>query len=112
MNKKTSSVVVSRDESGAPHNETEHSVVITPDVKLWYYHGLLHRVDGPAYFNSETCYSEWWYMGCRHRVDGPAIIYPDGTYLWCYNNKNYSCKEEWFNALTKEEQVSYLFKIE
>lgn len=43
----------------------------------WFQHGVLHRVDGPAYV-VEGFMWEWWLNGKQHRVGGPATEYWDG----------------------------------
>lgn len=111
MKKQSSYVVVSKDDNGVPHNETGHAVEISPSTKIWYYHGLLHRVDGPAYFNEDNSYEEWWLHGKRHRVNGPAIKYPDGKASWWVNGVEFYSEETWFQALTKECQINYIFEV-
>lgn len=73
--------------------------------------GDLHKLDGPArvYSNGNK---EWWFNGKLHRIDGPAIENSDGLIEWCYKGKFFKSKEEWFDALSKDEQIEYLFKIE
>lgn len=80
----------------------------------WRINGFYHRVDGPAY-TVEGMVKEWWYEGERHRTDGPAIesLTPYLYYhdVWFIRGKEYPNEEEWFKALTGEEQVAYLFKL-
>ncbi len=75
----------------------------------WWHNGKLHRLGGPAveYINGSK---EWWLNGERHRVDGPAV-YNKGLNFYRFYLNNFSYNEdEWFNALTEEQKLSYLFK--
>lgn len=73
--------------------------------------GKLHRVDGPAVeFAIGT--KRWHHNGILHRVGGPAVEWSDGSVEWYLNARYFSSQEEWFNALSKEDQVNYLFKME
>lgn len=80
----------------------------------WRLNGLYHRVGGPAHTVSGMV-KEWWYKGERHRVDGPAIVsltpYTHYHDVWFVRGKEYPNEEEWFKALTKDEQIAYLFKL-
>lgn len=80
----------------------------------WRLNGLFHRVGGPAYTVAGMV-KEWWYKGERHRTDGPAIVslttYTHYYDAWFVRGKEYPNEEEWFKALTKDEQVAYLFKL-
>jgi hypothetical protein len=78
--------------------------------KRWKLNGLFHREDGPAY----ECISgskQWLLNGELHRVDGPAIERRSGYKAWCLNGKKYSF-DEWFQALTPEQQYNYLWNID
>jgi hypothetical protein len=68
---------------------------------------LYHREDGPAVERSNGG-KEWWINGKRHREDGPAIISGGGYRMWYLDNEHYT-KEEWFEALTPEQQKVMLF---
>lgn len=46
--------------------------------------GVLHREDGPAWFNSYN-EKEYWMNGLRHRLDGPAVEYVMGFRQWWIN---------------------------
>ena len=48
--------------------------------------GQLHRLDGPAYEESDGSKS-WWVQGQRHRLDGPAIEWSDGSKEWWVQDK-------------------------
>lgn len=50
-------------------------------VTYYYFHGRLHRQDGPAV---EYAYGTkmWFTNGIIHRADGPAIERSDGTNIW------------------------------
>ena len=51
-----------------------------------YYHGLLHRIDGPA-AEWPNGYKYWYFKGKLHRSDGPAVELPSGY------------KEYWVNGI-------------
>jgi hypothetical protein len=79
--------------------------------KWWYLNGDFHNEDGPALIYDNG--SKHWYLhGERHREDGPAIEYYDGTMFWYLNGKRYYSKEKWFQALTPEQQYSYLWNLD
>ncbi len=71
--------------------------------------GDFHRLDGPAVeYKNGTKY--WYQNGYLHRLDGPAIATADGIKSWYINGEKYS-EQEWFEALTLEQQTYYLFKL-
>ena len=74
--------------------------------------GRLHRLDGPAREYHSRTSKEWWINGELHRVEGPAIDWLNGFKEWWYKGVFFSSKEAWFNALTKEDQITYLFDME
>ena len=71
----------------------------------WYQNDKLHRLDGPAITNA--IYRGWWQNGNIHRLDGPAIIYIDGKKFWYTDGLDISIDvEEWiidFNINSWEE---------
>ena len=79
----------------------------------WRIHGLPHRIGGPACI---TRYSiEWWLNGKCHRLDGPAVIYPKNPnksfmYNWYIDGVMYDTELDWFEDLSEELQMDYLFK--
>ena len=75
--------------------------------KEWFIKGLRHREDGPAVIDLYK--KEWWINGREHRLDGPAIEYSNGMTYWCINGKIFKDKEEWFKALTPEQQQKMLY---
>jgi hypothetical protein len=79
-------------------------------AELWYLNGKLHRIDGPA---AKDCsgQEEWWYKGIKHRCDGPAIRWSNGVEEWFIMGEQYLSQDEWFNDLTREDQLAYLFKL-
>ncbi len=79
------------------------------EVYEWWKNGVRHREDGPAveYPNGEE---EWWLNGKRHRDDGPAVIYSIWVKFWWLNGYSYS-QEEWFEALTPEQQIKFLWNL-
>ena len=102
-------------------------------TKEWWMSGKRHRLDGPA-IEKENGNKEWWVAGVRHRlggpavelscgykewfvngflsrIDGPAIEYENGEKEWWYYGNHYHSEEAWFEALTKEEKLDYLFNM-
>jgi hypothetical protein len=80
-------------------------------TKRWLLNQRYHREGGPAYESYEGI-KAWFLNGNRHRTDGPAIIYSNGDKSWWLDNECYSTKEEWFQALTPEQQYDYLWNID
>jgi hypothetical protein len=78
--------------------------------KWWCLNGYFHRENEPA-IELNDGYKAWYLNGLRHREDGPAIIYADGRQSWCLNDKQYSSKEEWFQKLTPEQKLNYLWTL-
>jgi hypothetical protein len=80
--------------------------------KSWWLDGLLHREDGPAMEDADG-YKSWYLNGECHREDGPAIEWDKlGQKEWYLNNKRYSSHDEWFKALTSEQQYNYLWNLD
>lgn len=73
--------------------------------------GELHRVGSPAVLYSNG-YKEWWQNGQPHRLDGPSCLSPSGNTYWHIRGVEYDTEQEWFEALSKEDQIFYLFKME
>jgi hypothetical protein len=80
-------------------------------TKWWRLNGYLHREDGPAVENNNG-YKAWYINGEKHRVDGPAVEFHDGRKAWYLNDKYFINKEEWFKALTPEQQYNYLWNLD
>jgi hypothetical protein len=78
--------------------------------KRWYLNDELHREDGPAVELNDG-HKSWWLNGERHRISGPAIEYNDGTKAWFLNGYRHS-QDEWFQALTPEQQNNYLWSLD
>ncbi len=91
------------------HREDGPAIIFSSGTKYWLRYGLLHRSGGPAAEFSGGTNFTWYVNGRRHREDGPAVIYPDGSLLWCINDKVFKTKEEWFEALTPEQQQKMLY---
>ena len=90
-----------KDENG----EIGPAIEFYDGTQLWYRHGFLHRIDGPASVDSNG--EKMWYLnGDLHRDDGPAIVYPDGKEEWYQNGLHHrengpavvypDGKEEWY----------------
>lgn len=68
------------DSQGKTHRDNGPALEVKTNEEIhkeWKYHGMFHRVDGPAviYENSDE---EWYLFGKKHRVDGPAVTYDSG----------------------------------
>lgn len=85
-------------------HRTDGLASIPPDgTREWYWHGHLHREDGPAVewsperamFRKHTqggdnnhdaslsrVEREWWIKGDRHREDGPTVEWENGVKEW------------------------------
>ena len=99
-----------RNEEGRLHRLDGPAVEWETKTRKWYKNGILHRVDGPAieWFDGSK---EWYLDGELHRVDGPAIEWSDGAEDWWLNGELFNSKEAWFEALTEEEKLAYLFNM-
>ncbi len=96
-------------QDGLLHRDDGPSFEGSSEVKKWYQKGKLHRFDGPAYIFPDEFY-QWFFNGKRHRVDGPAVEWANGEVEWYLYGFSYKSEEEWFNVLTEQDQVNYLFK--
>jgi hypothetical protein len=63
-----------------------------------------HRLDGPAFVESDKSFMSWWVNGERHRLDGPAKIINRGGRV---KNVYYIHNEEY----TKEDFDKYILKF-
>lgn len=98
-------------EKGYHNVDDKPAVIHSNGDKEWWQDGKRHRIGGPAVLLNSG-FKSWWVDGNRHRVDGPAIIDKHGIEEWYYNGNHFPSKECWFEALAKDEQVSYLFNME
>jgi hypothetical protein len=58
-------------------HKTDGPAVVYADGRTeWYWHGKLHREDGPA-IEDATC-KTWYTHGVCKRLDGPAVEFIDG----------------------------------
>ncbi len=84
----------------------DHSTKETAlEIGGWY--------DLPNNFTGVANYYEayhWYLNSKRHRDDGPAIEYAGGDKYWYLNGKEYP-KEEWFELLTSEQQIKFLWNL-
>jgi len=101
-----------KNDNGQLHRVDGPAVIMNDgSSKHWYFNGKRHRVDGPAVEFSDGCF-QWWRSGHPHSVSGPAMKFKDETVSYYLHGRRFSTKEEWFLALPKEDQVSYLFNME
>jgi len=99
-----------RNNKGEVHKEKGPAIEYNNGTKCWYKNGEHHRLDGPAIEHSDgTKY--WCQNGKHHRLDGPAIECADGSKEWYLNGRAFGTEQEWFEALTLEQQTDYLFKL-
>lgn len=98
-----------RDKNGEFHREDGPAIEFANGDVKWYRHGVIHRDGGPAYQDSKG--AEVWYSnGKVHREDGPAMISSSRSHkYWFLDGKRYYKKEEWFEALTDNQKVAYMF---
>lgn len=96
---------------GELHRVDGPAIEYNKGTKEWYLNGKRHREDGPA-VDCTNGTKEWYVSGKLHRVDGPAIEYPNGEMDWLINGIQFSSQEEWFEALSKEDKITYLFNME
>jgi hypothetical protein len=62
----------------------------TPYFSAWYRHGLMHRLNGPAYVAHDSAARMFFHLGKRHRADGePAVYRPDGGLEWWENGERH-----------------------
>ncbi len=59
---------------------------------MWYFHGQLHRTNGPAVEHIDGR-KDWWFYNKLHRINGPAVEYGDGTKKWYYDDKQMIIEE-------------------
>jgi hypothetical protein len=76
--------------------------------KAWWKNGKRHRENGPAIEFSSGAKS-WWINGKCHRDDGPAVEWINGYEEWWLNGINYYSKEEYFNALSPEQRLKFIY---
>jgi len=97
---------------GKRHRLDGPAIEYRDGYRMWFKNGKIHRDGGPAvYFEGKGRNSqiqEWFKDGEKHRTEGPAMIYFDGRLEWWLNGIFYT-KEEWFEALTPEQQQAMLF---
>jgi hypothetical protein len=92
--------------------DNQSELTINEDgIKFWRLNGLFHRDDGPAVEYPDGS-KEWCVNGKLHRTDGPALEYFDGGEFWFIKGYGYDTKEEWFQALTPEQQYNYLWNLD
>jgi hypothetical protein len=53
----------------------------------------------------------WFKFGKLHREDGPAVEAANGLKSLWLNGRYFKNKEEWFKALTPEQQYNYLWNL-
>jgi hypothetical protein len=69
---------------------------------------MRHREDGPAIEWADGG-KDWYINNKLHRIDGPAIEWSDGRKEWYLNGKYYPSKEEYFEALTTEQRLKFVY---
>jgi hypothetical protein len=76
--------------------------------KFWFKGVDFHREDGPAveFVNGNKF---WFKNGKYHRVDGPAVEWNFGEQEWWLDGKEYPSKEEYFEALSPEQRLKFVY---
>ena len=81
------------DENNKLHRDGDEPAMIYPPngkCKIWYFHGLVHRENGPAKIWNDGS-KEWWVNGKPHRLDGPAMMESRSgqpkAYMWFIEGK-------------------------
>ncbi|TXH60585.1 MAG: hypothetical protein E6Q89_00630 [Bacteroidia bacterium] len=76
------------------------------------YHRTVPKYNEFLWFDN-TRFQMWSLNGLSHRVDGPAHIYINDSNIkkeeYWFKGKEYAF-DEWFNLLTPEQQINYLWK--
>ena len=87
--------------NGLLHREDGPAFERADGTKFWCLNGFFHREDGPAveWANGDK---EWWFHGKRHRIDGPAKDWPNRTTEWYLHGNRYETEEEWEIAKIKD----------
>jgi hypothetical protein len=97
--------------NGKLHRADGPAILYPNGDEEWWLNGRRHREDGPAIYWEKS--SNYWYLnGKQHRIDGPAVEYFSGAKGWWIDGKNFESKEEWFKALTSEQQYNYLWSLD
>ncbi len=94
--------------NGVHHREDGPAIEWSNGDREWYINGKRHRDNGPA-FEYAAGAKVWWSNGQRHRDDGPACVFLYSK-EWFLNGMRYS-QEEWFDRLTPEQQIKFLFNM-
>jgi len=97
-------------DKGELHRVAGPAIESSSGYKAWYINGKRHRLDGPAIEKDDGTRC-WYQNGKLHRLDGPAIECADGSKEWYLNGRAFETEQKWFEALTLEQQVAYLFKL-
>ena len=91
-------------------------MIETDGCQMWYLHGQLHRVDGPAAIWSDGRH-HWYLHGQCHRVDGPAMIHADGSQRWFVQGQEFTREVvEWLQdntinlPFTTEQRVEFCLR--
>jgi hypothetical protein len=71
-------------------------------------------LDVPRYFTGivewTNGYKQWYKKGMLHREEGPAVEYEDEEYNeWHLNGVYYNSVEEYFEALTPEQRLKFVW---
>jgi hypothetical protein len=83
-------------------------IIFADGAECWYFDGLLHREDGPAFIRSDG--SEIWYReGVFHREDGPAIIMTNNYKEWWLNGIRINSKEIFWEKISDEAKLRIIF---
>ena len=67
-------------ENGNPHRDDDEPTVDSDLCGMWYKNGKLHREGDFAVIGAESSFQKYYYNGLLHRNDGPAFI--DNDIKW------------------------------
>ncbi len=73
-------------EHGKLHN-TNYPTILSFDLEVYYFNGLLHRIQGPAVIYHVTNELEWYAYGQLNNYTGPAIQTDRNSYFYIHGIK-------------------------
>jgi len=85
-----------RDSQGELHRDDGPAEEFTNGAKIWWRHGIRHRVDGPAVEDPVNNSYSWYVDGKRHRLGGPAMEWMSGIREWYLGGVRYLEDEYWY----------------
>jgi hypothetical protein len=80
------------DDDNKLHRDDSPAIINCVGVEYWYYHGVIHRIGGPAIICDNNNQFRWCNYGKLHRLDGPAIEW-NGYKQWWISGNQINCKD-------------------